>query len=936
MAKILIIDDEEIIRRNLSDILEMDDHEVFMADCGEAGLEELKDKHPDVMLVDVKMPGMDGIEVLKRTKEITSHPEVIIITGHGGIETAIEAIRGGAFDYITKPVNFDELEITIGRALEKQSVLVANRQMQEETERQKDELLVAKDYTDNILKSMVDTLIVVDPGCMIKTVNQATLNVLGYKENELDGKPASLIFDEEIGTGMLETLIREGSAENLDMHFKTKTGEIIPVSLSGSVMRDKKGNVTGAVAILRDMSEARNLMEKEKELAVAAASAGAEKKKAEEWESTFNSITDMVSIHDTDFTILNVNRSLAETFEMSPDDLAGKKCFTFFHGAQCPVDECPVQEMKEKKKPSSKEFYDAHLGMYMEMSVSPVLGEEGELKGFVHIAKDVTERHKAGEQLKQAKEAAESASMAKSEFLASMSHEIRTPMNGILGMSELILKTDLSERQKKYAEMSQLSAENLLDIINDILDFSKIEAGKLDIEEIDFDLREVIENTCKVLGLRADEKRTSLTAHIAPDIPVWIKGAPGRLRQIINNLVGNAIKFTEDGEIKVSVKPDARKTRGRDGKDKNAFSLVFSVSDTGIGIPEEKLGNIFESFTQADASTTRKYGGTGLGLAISRQLTSLMGGEIHVESEVGKGSTFHFTILFHPAEREIPANAGAETSSCAAEDSNADRPSLNLLLVEDNAVNQVVAEEMLLGMGQKVTITENGQEGLDKLEEGNFDIVFMDIEMPVMDGFEAVACIRNNSSGSYSPDIPVIAMTANAVKGDKEKCLDAGMTDYISKPLKMIDFEQILDRYKPENGKRVNEEVKTEPEQREEEKEIQIVDLEAALESLGGSEKILKKIAAVYYKDIPKQLEILRQAFHDEDMVLIRRQAHSIKGASSNLRATLMYDAARAVELTAADGNREEAFELSKKIDPALEKTLAALEESGMLELVVK
>jgi two-component system, sensor histidine kinase len=390
-------------------------------------------------------------------------------------------------------------------------------------------------------------------------------------------------------------------------------------------------------------------------------------------------------------------------------------------------------------------------------------------------------------------EEAEQSSIAKSEFLASMSHEIRTPMNGVIGLLDILSASKLDAQQHHYLKLAQSSAGSLLSLINDILDFSKIESGKLALENIEYDLSELLADFVDVMSHTAAEKGLVLMYQEQGLDHGWIKGDAGRLRQVLTNLIGNALKFTQKGEVSLDV--ELKQVSDKD-------VLVFSVTDTGIGIAEEKIASLFESFTQADASTTRKFGGTGLGLTISNQLVALMGADsLHVESELGKGSRFFFEleveIVEPPIDVEAPSNH-SETSDDAADVSAADeqaQPKRRVLLVEDNPVNQIVAQTLVEAQGYEVDIAENGQQALERLPEGQYCLVLMDCQMPVMDGYDASKRIRGGECGESFKAIPIVAVTANAMRSDKEKCLAAGMDDYISKPIDPEALKEKLERW---------------------------------------------------------------------------------------------------------------------------------------------
>jgi PAS domain S-box-containing protein len=408
----------------------------------------------------------------------------------------------------------------------------------------------------------------------------------------------------------------------------------------------------------------------------------------------------------------------------------------------------------------------------------------GAVTGMIGVIFDTTERKSLERRLGEAKDAAEAASLAKSQFLANMSHEIRTPMNGIIGMTELVLDTALTQHQRDYLETVRQSADALMEIINDLLDLSKIEAGRMELESIDFEPRALLEHLCRPIALSAQRKSLAFALELGAGVPALARGDPGRLRQVLVNLLGNAVKFTQRGSV--TLKVDARTGSAPAGE--TSIVLDCEVGDTGVGIPADKQGLVFDAFAQADSSTTRRFGGTGLGLAITRRLVEAMGGTISVSSTPGLGSRFRFTVALRPAS-EATASAGAAEAgdipgllpadaAADADDPARDRP-LRVLLAEDNAVNQKLASLMLQKLGHEVVVAGDGRQACEQVAQGDFDLVLMDMQMPEMDGIEATRCIRDAGHR-----LPIVAMTANAMDADRDRCIAAGMNGFLAKPVR--------------------------------------------------------------------------------------------------------------------------------------------------------
>jgi signal transduction histidine kinase len=382
-------------------------------------------------------------------------------------------------------------------------------------------------------------------------------------------------------------------------------------------------------------------------------------------------------------------------------------------------------------------------------------------------------------ELERTARAAEEASRAKSAFLATMSHEIRTPLNGVMGSLNLLVDTLKDERQLKFARVAHTSAAMLLNVISDILDFSKIEAGRLELDEVDFDLRQMLDDVAAMLLPSANSRGLDLLVEITPDRPLYVHGDPDRLRQIVVNLLNNAIKFTPKGSVKLRALVETRQS---------SYQLKLEVIDTGVGIPADRVDRLFQPFSQVDSSTSRKFGGTGLGLAICRQLIGLMGGEIGVQSMAGSGTTFHVFVAMPIAVH--PANERSADSDSTALKATEEIKSLRILLVEDNEINQLIAGELLTQLGCAVTIAGDGAAAVQQFKaSGAFDLILMDCQMPIMDGFEATRLVRGLPGGA---EIPIVALTASAVDGDREACLNAGMNDYITKPIQPKQLIAVL------------------------------------------------------------------------------------------------------------------------------------------------
>ncbi len=547
---------------------------------------------------------------------------------------------------------------------------------------------------------------------------------------------------------------------------------------------------------------------------------------------------------------------------------------------------------------------------------------------------DVTDVTYQIQQYRNLRDAALEAARIKSQFLANMSHEIRTPMNGVLGMAELMLKTDLTPQQHEFGRVIFNSANHLLTIINDILDFSKLEAGEMHLQALDFDLTDCLQTVIDVLSSQAEVKGLQLTALIDPQVPRLLQGDPVRLRQILLNLLGNAIKFTDVGEIVVQVNSLEPVTPKGENLSPTV-RLLFSVRDTGIGISLQGQKKLFQSFTQVDASTTREYGGTGLGLAICKQLVEMMGGEIGVESEAGKGSTFWFTAQFNQAAIDHwteyqPSTVGILPDSPLHPRVTTDNK-LKILVAEDNLVNQQVIVNQLQILGHEADCATNGEEALAMLAQHDYDLVLMDCQMPVLDGYTTTQQLRR-MEGKDSHTV-IIALTANAMPADREQCLAAGMDDYISKPVSLDALQAVLQRWitvkqRAEEAEGSGEAGEVGGEFIANSREpvtlraesVPPVDLRRLNEVMRGNRARQRRLLEIFIQNTQTELEGIRNAIATSDGLTLGQKGHRLKGSSANVGVNYIATLAAELELCAQQKNLSQANLLLTAIESHLDK----------------
>ncbi len=675
------------------------------------------------------------------------------------------------------------------------ALLAARSELEERVKERTAALYRANAQLSSVLDAAtMISVISTDPLGLITTFNSGAERMLGYTADEMVGKqsPAIVHLASEIeayshdlteqfqhsirGFDVFIEKARHGKYDEREWTYIRKDGTHLTVDLLVTAIRNAEGEISGYLGMAKDVTERKR-----------------SEQSLRESEERFRKLSECspVGIFQTDARgqILYANSRWQEIGGLTVAELLGDE-----NGKEILAsgqESSPGEQTSRVRTatPFAKEFClatpDGRL-RWVRSQTAPILTEAGEIAGYVGTTEDMTERKKSESELQKAKEAAEKATRTKSEFLANMSHEIRTPMNGIIGMAELALETDLSDEQREYLSMVKTSADSLLSLINDILDFSKIEAGKPDIEAIGFSLRDTLEDTIKVLSLRAGQKGLELACHVLPDVSDSVIGDPTRLRQIVINLVGNAIKFTAEGEVLVRVETET--------ENEDQAILHFSVKDTGVGIPLEKQQAIFQAFSQVDSSTMRKYGGTGLGLTISSRLVELMGGRIWVESEPGRGSTFHFNLHFGLQKISSPAPVRVESAMLR---------DLAVLIVDHSATNSRILEEMLLSWNMKPLVVNDSRRALDILEKARSDgkpfrLVLLDTQMPEMNSFQFVQKIRQGQR----PHESIILLTLAGLRGDAARCREFGIQAYLPKPVKRSD---LLDAIKAVIGAQVQD-----------------------------------------------------------------------------------------------------------------------------------
>ena len=683
---------------------------------------------------------------------------------------------------------------------------------------------------------------------------------------------------ERIGLALTATLKGESEFYDVEHQVARDDGTMIWIHSQGRVsVRDAKGRAVRATGTNQDIN-ARKLAELQ--LARGAAITRA----------TLDSTADGILVVAGNRDILLFNPRLLEMLKI-PGDMAGatRQKWGDIVVSQVKDPEGYSQRVLALYEAPATESFDMlefSDGRMFERYGRP-LALQGAATGRVWSFRDVTQRHLADAEIKRAKEAAEAANSAKSEFLDTMSHEIRTPLNGVLGMTNMLLAESLAPQQRRYVELAHSSAQSLLGLINDLLDLGKIESGRMEFEHVEFSVVELAREFRDLYSLRAKEKGLDFEVRLDPAVPVTVVGDPGRLRQVLNNLLSNALKFTEAGRVGLDI--HAAPAAGE------RLMLGFTVHDTGIGIPQDVQQGLFQRFFQADSSTTREYGGTGLGLAIVKQLCEQMGGSVTLHSQPGLGASFRCRLPFLPAAQRTQHGTEPAATARPRRPQRGER----ILVAEDNATNQIVVRGMLEIAGYRnVTLVGDGQQALDAVARERFDAVLMDCRMPVMDGYEATTRLR--AAGCR---LPIIALTANVSEQQRQKCLAAGMNDFLSKPMEIERLAQVLDRWI----------AAAQP---------QVFDRMKALERLDGDEALFDQVVESFVVLAPKTIAQVRGALQDNQPEAVHRHLHSLAGSAAMINADALCQLARHLEQQALEGRAAQVSEGLAALQSALDHFL--------------
>ncbi len=897
---ILLVDDEELNLKVIAGYLSGLGARLIGALNGMDAIEKASGIPPDLILLDVVMPELDGFETCRRIKQSEGLKDipVIFLSTLDDVKSKVKGFELGGDDFISKPITKEELVARVRHHLNlrrmRNRVEEQNRRLKAEAYRlsKAENALKESDRRFKLLFGNIKIVIgMLDPEGRYIQLNDFCEEMFGYTRQEMKGRSCLDVQHPDERQRSVEAMERmrggEESYVETEKRMLRKDGGVFWGNHTLSVIRDASGRCRGFVCFVTDITERKASEELLRKLSRA----------VEQSQNT-------VMITDPEGVVEFVNPAFTTSSGYSSEEVLGSRARFLGTSNQ---DSKLYKEMWGVISQGGVwrgEFANRRRdgSLYWEMAtISPVKSEDGKITNFVVVKEDITSRKRAEEALKMAKQTAEhakrmaeGASKAKSDFLATMSHEIRTPMGGVLGMADLLLDSELTEKQRQQVETIRRSGRTLIRVINDILDFSKIQAGKMALQSRSFNLGEVIDNMADLFREKFEAK--GIRFHVAnpPDkVPQLLQGDPERLSQILYNIVGNAEKFTDKGSVFVEV------SVAEDREDD--IKLRFDITDTGIGISDAYREQIFEAFSQEDASVNRKYGGTGLGLVISRKLVSLMGGELNFSSVEGKGSNFWFTGNY--GKQEFSAENEYEAERRQKRESEKITFDAHILVAEDNLVNQQVAKDTLELMGCEVEIAEDGERALEMLSNRHpdFDLVLMDCEMPGIDGYQATAQWREIEEERKIPRIPVVALTAHVLDTFRDKAINSGMDDFISKPFSRVRLQDVLIKWLRDGGVESGATAQRRK-LKARSKEINVSDASLDMEVIEQLKDMdIVTLVQLYLKQSPEILQKIYKAVEEGDHDRVRKAAHTLKSSSATIGAMRLSQMCKRLE----DANRE-------------------------------
>lgn len=879
--KIVYVEDDDCTRQAMTVALRQHLPNLIAASSGEEGLLLFQEQRPDMVISDVKMSGMDGIRMAVAIKELSPDTPVILLSAFGSVEVLSAAIDAGVDDFMTKPVRVPKL-------LEKVRKHAGNLFRKQFTN-------YHRAHLEAVTRNMGEGLLVMSSKKEILYANSMAVTTLGYPQYELMGKKCEMLFPPDVRNTLPQVLDCPVSDNNIcnpvmvELEMQKKDGTVFPIACKMSCVYAEDGELC-YVAVFEDIADRKR---KERELETFTRFLDGYRRAVD--------VSSLVLKLDRSGTIVYLNKRFTETLGYTFEDLVGRnwRDLRSLSAKRAMLDELWRKAVGGSVTTGELQVTGQNgLKFFMQIDAIPIQGEDGTTAEVIVLLKDVS-------QLRRALDDAEVSARVKSEFLATMSHEIRTPLNSIIGFLDLLRHTGLNSTQQKYLDYINSSAKTLMNVLNNVLDLSRSEQGKLELSITPFDLRAEMADTIDSFTAIAREKGVSLSAALDAGLKHTYSGDPHRIRQIVGNLLSNAIKFTpEKGSVGLRVKMlDA---------DGDFDRLSFSVTDTGIGIPQEKWEEIFAPFVQADQSVARQYGGSGLGLAICASLLRLMHSSMFVESKPGEGSSFSF-VLRLPAGIEYEPQQTAPGGLTDLPDVCRCPEPLQVLVAEDNEVNQELLKVMLDQFGVVCTIAPDGADAVDAASRQKFDVILMDVNMPRMDGLKAAEMLRK-TLGDTCP--PIIALTANALKGDREMCIVAGMCDYLPKPVNRDQLRRVLVHWgcerKGTKMQRIAEPHRSAPSAQA------AFDKAEAAEKVGLSVDQYDMLFAMFADRLGGLLERIKNGIAEGDLEEVFQAGHKLKGSAASLGIDSVAHMALQIEQPARRGEDADYVGLFRLLESAV------------------